>query len=117
MSEDCCSDVREATPSLSPSQLERIKRNRERAKSIRQARLQSKPYDLTTRRQQPHVTPGQRREEERRKLESWVSGVCSKSSAGRDTGGGFLLEEDEEQGATVGGRGLKTVEDDGQLVV
>ena len=46
-----------------------------------------------------------------------MSGVCSKSSAGRDTGGGFLLEEDEEQGATVGGRDFKTVEDDGQLVV
>jgi DNA-repair protein complementing XP-A cells len=56
--------------------------------------------------------PRSEEEEEKRKLESWVSGVCSKSSAGRDTGGGFLLEEDEEEGATVGGRDFKTVEDD-----
>ena len=41
--------------------------------------------------------------------------MCSKSSAGRDTSGGFLLDEEEEED-TRGGRGYKTVEDDGELV-
>ena len=36
----------EGHSSLSASQLERIKRNREKARSIRQARLRSQPYDL-----------------------------------------------------------------------
>lgn len=40
----------EANAALSGDQMERIKRNREKAKSIRQARLESHPYDINQRR-------------------------------------------------------------------
>lgn len=48
------------TQSLSNSQRERIQRNKEKAMTIRQARLQAKPYDASNRPQQ--YTAGKIRE-------------------------------------------------------
>ena len=46
------------------------------------------------------------------KVRPVVSGVCSVSSAGRDTGGGFLLEDEDEE-EMAGERDIRTVEEDG----
>ena len=46
----------EETRTLSASQRERIQRNKEKAKAIRQARLQSKPYDIASRLHSQHTT-------------------------------------------------------------
>ena len=50
-------EPRQETKKLSDLQRERIQRNKERAKSIRQARMQSNPYDVFNNRPQ-HTSTG-----------------------------------------------------------
>ena len=50
---------KQGTQNLSNLQRERIQRNKERARSIRQARLQSNPYDVSHSRPQ-HIGTGEK---------------------------------------------------------
>lgn len=109
----------ESTVDLSQSQRDRIHRNRERAKAIRQARLETKPYDIAQRsllectRDTSAVSA--KSSEGNGSLNSVVGGqtrVGSSSVACRDTGGGYLLEEEEgEEGGW--GKGHRLLEEKG----
>lgn len=47
---------------------------------------------------------------------SWRSGVCSTSTVIRDTGGGFILEEDNDKHTipNISARDSKNIEDNGK---
>lgn len=78
---------------ITKSQKERIQRNKEKAITIRQSRrLQSKPYDVTAAR-----------------TYSFPTNTSIASS--RDTGGGFLLEDEDE---ILDERRCNPVEEDGR---
>ena len=108
----------ESTVDLSQSQRDRIHRNRERAKAIRQARLEIKPYDIAQRsllestRDTSAVSA--KSSEGNGSLNSVVGGqtrVGSSSVACRDTSGGYLLEEEGEEGGW--GKGHRLLEERG----
>ena len=100
------------TPKLSDSQRERIARNKEKAKSIRQARLQSSPYDVNTeRRAQQHSSFGEFKNMHDIVAKSSCegtrpTGVCSTAISG----GGFLLEDEDDP---LQERNYRLVEEDG----
>lgn len=124
MSEDSPTQDEDATGTqdtvgLSQSQRDRIHRNRERAKAIRQARLEAKPYDIAQRPQHDNARDTSAKSAESRGesdgLSSLVvaqSRVGSSSVACRDTGGGYLLEDQEEEEAGLG-KGLRLQEEKG----
>ena len=99
----------EDTVGLSQNQRDRIRRNRERAKAIRQARLETKPYDVARRPLLEGAGDASAASAESSgvngSLSSVVGGqsrVGSSSVARRDTGGGYLLEEEEGEEAGQG---------------